>query len=138
MPCLVWAIWVNCADMRLAFLLLVFGPTAALCCGAPPAFEQESAAARRAGLRVLAGEHLTLVTDRPVREGDGLDDLPPLFDEAFATWCDHFGIEAARQRDWRAFGCLMIDRERFRAAGLLPTDGRIPEFKNGFCESDRF
>ena len=138
MPCLVWAIWVNCADMRLTFLLLAFGSTAALCCGAPPVFEQETAAARRSGLRVLAGEHLTLVTDRPVREGDGLDDLTPLFDEAFTTWCDHFGIDAAQQRDWRAFGCLMVDRERFRAAGLLPTDGRIPEFKNGFCESDRF
>jgi len=94
------------------------------------------AAARRAGLRVLEGAHLALVTDRPLREGDGVEELPAVFDAAFAGWCGHYGLDPASLHDWRACGCLVVDRERFRAAGLLP-DG-IPDFVNGFCAGNRF
>jgi hypothetical protein len=95
-----------------------------------------AASARRSGLRVLEGEHLVLVTDRPVRAGDGVEDLPRVFDEAWAAWCRHFAIDPAAHRGWRAFGCLVVDRERFRAAGLLPD--AIPDFANGFCNRHRF
>jgi len=94
------------------------------------------ASARRAGLRVLEGDHLALITDRPARAGDGVEDLPRLFDDAWATWCDHFDLDSAQYRQWRACGCLVVDRERFRAAGLLP-DGAA-EFANGFCNRERF
>lgn len=94
--------------------------------------------ARRAGLRVLEGRHLTLVTDRPPRADDGVEDLPRLFDEAFAAWCRHAGLDPAAHAEWRAFGCLMMDREPFRAAGLLPADGVLPDFANGFCAGGRF
>jgi hypothetical protein len=94
------------------------------------------AAAQRAGLRVVEGRHLTLVTDRPARAGDGVDDLPRLFDEAFAAWCRHFAIDPRDHREWRAFGCLVVDRERFREAGLLPES--VPDFSNGFCDRNRF
>jgi hypothetical protein len=65
-----------------------------------------------------------------------VDDLPRIFDEAVVVWCGHYGIEPATIRDWRAFGCLVVDRERFRAAGLLPAT--IPEFPHGFCDRNRF
>jgi len=94
--------------------------------------------ARRAGLRVLEGRHLTLVTDRPPRTDDGVEDLPPLFDEAFVAWCRHAGLDPAAHAEWRAFGCLMMDREPFRVAGLLPADGVLPDFANGFCAGGRF
>ena len=94
--------------------------------------------ARRAGLRVLESRHLTLVTDRPPRADDGVERLPRLFDEAFDSWCRHAGLDPAAQAGWRAFGCLMMDREPFRAAGLLPAEGGLPEFANGFCHGDRF
>jgi hypothetical protein len=77
-----------------------------------------------------------LVTDRPARAGDGVAELPAVFDQAFATWCDHYGMSADDADDWRALGCLVVDRERFRAAGLLP--GGIPQFANGFCDGSRF
>jgi hypothetical protein len=96
------------------------------------------ATARRAGLRIVAGERLVLVTDRPARAGDGVDDLPRIFDEAFASWCEHFSLDPKSAPSWRAFGCLMSDREVFRAAGLLPVDGTIPDFANGFCDRNRF
>jgi len=95
-----------------------------------------AATARRAGLRVISSPRLVLVTDRPPREGDGMDDLPAVFDQAFAEWCRHYAIAADSLPQWRAFGCLMADRERFRAAGLLPAD--LPPFTNGFCLDDHF
>jgi hypothetical protein len=95
-----------------------------------------AAEARRAGLRVLAGNRLVLATDRPAREGDGIEALPAIFDQACDAWCRHYRIEPEAIGDWKAFGCLVVDRERFRAAGLLPDS--IPEFPNGFCDRNRF
>jgi hypothetical protein len=100
------------------------------------AIEPLVAAAERAGLRVLEGRRLALVTDRPLRDDDGVADLPTIFDQAFVVWCDHYGIAAEECGDWRALGCLVVDRERFREAGLLPDD--IPPFVNGFCDRNRF
>jgi hypothetical protein len=94
------------------------------------------ATARRAGLRVLESDRLVLVTDRPFRAGDGVEQLPAVFDQAFASWCAHDGLPVESVPQWRAFGCLVVDRERFRAAGLLPAE--IPEFVNGFCDRNRF
>lgn len=94
------------------------------------------ALARRAGLRLLESKHLVLATDRPLREGDGVADLPAVFDQAFEVWCHHYGMNPADHADWRCFGCLVVDRERFRAAGLLPDS--VPPFKNGFCDRNHF
>jgi len=92
--------------------------------------------ARESGLRLLEGRHLALATDRPVRDGDGVAELPAVFDAAFAAWCNHYGMDPAAHADWRCFGCLVVDRERFRAAGLLPDT--VPPFANGFCDRNRF
>ena len=101
-----------------------------------PSVDTLTALARRAGLRVLEGDHLVLVTDRPARAGDGVEDLPRIFDEAWAAWCAHYALDPAAHEKWRAFGCLVVDRERFRAAGLLPE--KIPDFANGHCYNQRF
>lgn len=103
---------------------------------ATPALRPLVARATQAGLRVLRGRHLMLVTDRPPRDGDGLDQLPPIFDEAFAVWCRHYGLDPAAHADWQALGCLVVDRDRFRAAGLLPD--AVPDFTNGYCWLHRF
>jgi hypothetical protein len=103
---------------------------------ATPALRPLVAQATRAGLRVLASRHLVLVTDRPPRDGDGLDQLPPIFDEAFTVWCRHFGLDPAAHADWQALGCLVVERDRFRAAGLLPD--AVPDFTNGYCWLHRF
>ena len=95
-----------------------------------------AADARRAGLRVLEGTRLVLATDRPPRAGDGVDDLPAVFEQAFEAWCRHFQLDPGALPDWKAFGCLVVDRETFRGAGLLPD--AIPEFVNGFCDRNRF
>ncbi len=92
--------------------------------------------AERAGLRVFQSRHLVLITDRPPRQGDGLAELPAIFDEAFVVWCAHYGLDPASLSQWRACGCLVVDRETFRGAGLLPAT--VPEFANGYCDHHRF
>jgi len=119
--------------------IAALGPAAAADTGretAQVAVPPLEAQARRAGLRILAGRHLVLATDRPVRPGDGVEELPAVFDEAVAAWCRHYRVEPAAVADWRCFGCLVVDRERFRAAGLMPD--WLPPFKNGFCDRNRF
>jgi hypothetical protein len=104
----------------------------------PSEADQFAATARRAGLRVLAGEHVVLATDRPARQEDGVEDLPRIFDAAFARWCAHYQIDPVEHRQWRALACLMTDREAFRAAGLLPAAAEMPAFEHGYCARDRF
>jgi len=103
---------------------------------ANPSLRAIVAQAERAGLRVLRSRHLLLVTDRPPREADGLDELPAIFDEAFVVWCKHYGVDPADHDDWQALGCLVVNRDRFRAAGLLPDE--VPDFTNGYCWFHRF
>lgn len=134
----------NCEGMRLrqsprSAPLIVFATAIVLALAARVGLTESPVdLARRAGLRVLEGRHLTLVTDRPPRTDDGVEDLPRLFDEAFAAWCQHAGLDPAAHAEWRALGCLMMDREPFRIAGLLPADGVLPDFANGFCAAGRF
>ena len=119
------------------FLLAAAAPVAAgQDPGNPQSVDALATTARRAGLRVIESDRLVLATDRPARDGDGVDELPEIFDQAVDAWCDHYGIAAASSPDWRAFGCLVVDRERFRAAGLLPPS--VPDFANGFCAANVF
>jgi hypothetical protein len=121
---------------RFVIAILLSAIVVALDTGAAePTLEALTATARRTGLRVLEGDHLVLVTDRPARAGDGVEELPAVFDAAWAAWCRHYGLDPADHENWRAFGCLIVDRERFRAAGLLPDD--LPDFANGFCAGRR-
>ena len=144
MPCRDWVIWVNCAGMwlshpsRRAALRVVVAAVAVMAAGRVGMPGPPADVARKAGLLVLESRHLTLVTDRPPRAGDGVEDLPRLFDEAFEAWCRHCGLDPETHAGWRAFACLMMDREPFHAAGLLPVDDGLPAFVNGFCAGSRF
>lgn len=87
---------------------------------------------RAAGIRKVEGKHLTLYTDVP--KSDAVDRLPDVFDQAYPQWCDYFAVPAFRDQPWHVNGCLIGDKERFRAAGLLP-DG-LPPFLHGFAIGD--
>ena len=67
--------------------------------------------AERAGLRVFQSRHLVLITDRPPRQGDGLAELPAIFDEAFVVWCAHYGLDPASLSQWRACGCFFLSSD---------------------------
>jgi hypothetical protein len=126
--------------MRFNTMMTVVGPVAVVLAATSLATAADigplAADARRAGLRVIEGRHLLLATDRPARDGDGVESLPRIFDEAFVAWCRHFAIDPEDHHAWKVFGCLVVDRERFREAGLLPD--AVPDFANGFCDRNRF
>ncbi len=82
-----------------------------------------------AGIRAVAGRHLTLHTDLP--PSPAVDELPRVFDAALAQWAAYFEVDPASLGAWRMQGFLMRDAARFRTAGLLPE--QVPSFKNGYC-----
>lgn len=81
-----------------------------------------------AGIRRLSGKHLTMYTDLPPAEA--VDELPRVFDLAVPQWCQYFGVDAARVADWHMVGCVMQDKRRFEAVGLVTSS--TPKFRNGF------
>ncbi|HET6880533.1 MAG TPA: hypothetical protein VFI31_10285 [Pirellulales bacterium] len=96
---------------------------------ASPPIDEDRIAARR--IRKVEGQRLTLFTDVPVEPA--VEELPEVFALAVPEWCRYFGIEEKALADWVVRGCLMKDRERFEAAGLLPKE---LEFVNGFTRDN--
>jgi hypothetical protein len=86
------------------------------------------------GIRKLAGKHLTLYTDLP--PGEEVDALPRVFDAAVPQWAEYFHVEPARVAEWKLWGYVMLDPEKFRAAGLFPDD--LPDFPNGYQRGHEF
>jgi hypothetical protein len=87
---------------------------------------------KSAGLRVIRGKHLVLVTDLPDSKeiGKAVNALPAAFDKAVPLWAAYFGVG---DKTWQAFrmeGHLMKDQAPFRKLGLLSAD--VPRFKNGY------
>lgn len=96
----------------------------------PPAREIDAARAAAAGIRELRGKHVRIYTDLPA--SDEVDRLPAVFDAVYPQWCNYFGVPQVTNPPWRANAFIMQNRERFKAAGLLPE--YLPEFENGFAE----
>ncbi|MEM9352520.1 MAG: hypothetical protein AAGA92_05865 [Planctomycetota bacterium] len=84
-----------------------------------------------AGVRVLRGKHLTLLTDLPATPE--IDELTAVFDAAVPQWAEYFGVPPRELEDWRVLGSLIEDRERFRALRLMPREK--PGFVNGFANA---
>jgi hypothetical protein len=81
------------------------------------------------GIRRVAGEHIVLFTDHPADAE--VDALPRYFDQAYPQWCDYFGKPEEKTKPWRVNAFLIVDRDRCRAAGLLPEG--LPPFLNGYA-----
>jgi hypothetical protein len=87
---------------------------------------------RANGLEVQTGRHLTLITD--ARERADVQEFVPVFDLAVQQWCDYFAVDPQRAADWRMIGCVIVDIERFKRAGLIPES--LPVFPAGFQRGD--
>jgi hypothetical protein len=95
-----------------------------------PEIDEQRVAA--AGIRKIAGKHVTLYTDLPAGE---VDELPAVFDAAVPLWCNYFGVRAADVTDWKAVGFVMRDKERFVGTGLYLES--LPPFPNGYSTDGR-
>ena len=79
-----------------------------------------------AGVRVIEGQRLTLVTDAP--SSPAVVELPRVIAAALPILAKRFDVPAANLRDWRLRAYLIRDREKFDALGLLPTEaGPFPD-----------
>ncbi len=87
---------------------------------------------KAAKIRELKGQHLTLYTDLP--PGPAVDSLVDAFDQAFDQWIDYFHVQITK-RPTPLVACLMRDKQRFVAAGLLPAD--LPAFDHAYFRGNR-
>lgn len=83
--------------------------------------------------QIDSSQHLTVVTDLPI--DDEIRQLPGIFDNAMNRWCEFFDMPAAKCTDWHATMYVMLDRARFRQAGLIPPE--VPEFQHGWQSGDK-
>jgi hypothetical protein len=111
--------------MKRSWILLALAMTAAPLLAVAAAIDDAKVAAE--GIRKLPGKRITLYTDVA---GPEIDQLPGIFDLAFPQWCSFFGVKPDDVADWHVTGCLIKDKNRFVAAGLLPDD--LPPFKHGY------
>jgi hypothetical protein len=95
-----------------------------------PAIDEARLAA--AGIRKLAGKHITLYTDLPAGE---VDELPSVLDAAVPLWCEYFTVNPAKVADWKIVGHVMRDKERFVGMGLYLAS--LPDFPNGFSQGSQ-
>lgn len=98
----------------------------------PPTIDEERVKA--SGIRKLRGQHLTLYTDLPA--APDVDELPQVFDLAVPQWAEYFHVAPSKSDDWMIWGYLIVDKEKFRTAGLYPDD--LPEFPHGFQRAHEF
>ncbi len=86
------------------------------------------------GIREISGKHLRLFTD--LKSSPEVDEIPAVFDLAFAQWCEYFQLSPEQHSGWQMTGCLVHDKARFQAAGLWPSE--LPPFLNGYCRQFDF
>ena len=87
-----------------------------------------------AGIRKLAGKHVTIYTD--LAADPDVDQLPEVFDLAVPQWRRYFQLDADAIAKWHMTGYVMKDPERFRSTGLLPDD--LPNFLHGYQRDGEF
>src|SRR5687767_9190967 len=110
------------------FALMLLSVTGECFAQTNPPREFDARRAAAAGIRVLDGRHIRLLTDLP--SSPTVDELPRVFDAAVPEWAKYFGVPMNKVHGrWLAF--LIQDREKFAARGLLPEDN--PNFVNGFA-----
>jgi hypothetical protein len=97
----------------------------------PMEIDQELVAA--SGIQRIQGKHIDIYTD--VRDRKEFLEFAEVFDQAVPQWCAYFDIDHETVKDWKMSGFVVLDKDRFRRAGLFPDD--LPEFLAGWqngCE----
>ncbi|MBX3419940.1 MAG: hypothetical protein KF752_00145 [Pirellulaceae bacterium] len=86
------------------------------------------------GLTLIpGGQHARIITDLPL--DNELRQLPELFDQAMPQWCQAFDVKSEQARHWQVTVYIMLDRGRFRQAGLIADD--LPQFNHGWQAGDK-
>jgi hypothetical protein len=100
----------------------------------PPPRQLDLRQLEAAGLRVLEGRHVRIVTD--LASSPAIDELPAVFDAAVPQWAAYFDVPMARLNDAHWQGFLVKDRSVFASLGLMPAER--PEFISGYANGSEF
>lgn len=84
----------------------------------PPPMKFNEGRVAAAGIEKAQGQYITLYSD--LRDTAKLRELVTVFDAAVPHWCEYFEVDIEKTKPWRMNGFVMVDRERFKKAGLLP------------------
>lgn len=79
------------------------------------------------------GRHIRLVTDLP--DSPALQQWVAVFDAAVPLWAAYWQRNPDELNSWRVTAYLMVDRDRFITAGLLPQS--LPDFRFGYQVGNR-
>lgn len=124
------------AQVAVAIVLLAAGFFPGATFAQPPVrlrpIDENKAAA--AGIRKIAGKHVTVYTDLPAAAA--IDELPQIFELAIPQWCDYFGVPIAKTADWKLRAYVMSRKERFQGSGLMPD--YLPPFPYGYYREFEF
>ena len=98
----------------------------------PMDIDQELVAA--AGIQRIQGKHVDIYTD--VRNRQDILEFAEVFDQAVPQWCDYFDIDQDKVKGWKLSGFIVLDKDRFRRAGLFPE--HLPKFLVGWQSGHEF
>lgn len=98
----------------------------------PMDIDQDLVAA--AGIQRIQGQYVDIYTD--VRDRKNFLEFAKVFDQAVPQWCEYFDIERDRVKNWKLSGFVVLDKDRFRRAGLFPD--HLPEFLAGWQYGHEF
>ena len=98
----------------------------------PMDIDQELVAA--AGIQRIQGKYVDIYTD--VRDRKDILEFAEVFDQAVPQWCEYFNVDLERVKDWKLSGFIVLDKDRFRRAGLFPK--HLPKFLVGWQSGHEF
>ncbi len=85
------------------------------------------------GFHRISGTHVDLITDLEI--DDSIRSLTEVFDAAVPQWSKFFRVAPKEVKEWRVEAYLMGAKERFKNAGLIPSE--VPDFPYGFQYGNR-
>lgn len=89
---------------------------------------------KAAGISAIEGKFVTIYSD--VRGEKSIAYLCDVFDQAVPQWCEYFQVDPEKVKGWKLSGFIILSKERFRSAGLLPDT--LPPFKHGYSRGFEF
>ncbi len=84
------------------------------------------------GVRRLDGKHIVFLTD--LASSPSVDELPIVFDLAFESFCDFFGLIPEKYDAWKAEAFLIGDEKKFHGTGVLD---QVAKLRNGYALRNR-
>ena len=95
--------------------------------------DTDAAAAGDTAMVVRSGQYITVTSD--VLTANEADELIAAFGAAAKQWAEFWKLPQGALDQWHTKACVIKDKQRFVAAGLIPQ--QVPDFKFGYALDNR-